>query len=113
MTTSGTRLALDERFDAETGTAFLTGIGALVRLPLDRMRLDRRAGLRTAAFVSGYQGSPLGGYDRELLRRRALLASLDVVHQPAVNEELGATAVFGSQVATVTDGCRYEGVLGV
>jgi len=102
-----------ERFRAVTGSQYLTGISALARLPIDQMRVDRVEGLRTAAFVSGYPGSPLGGYDTELGRVRELLSEYGVVHQPGVNEELAATAVFGSQVASVTDGFRYDGVLGV
>ena len=90
--------SLADRYQAATGEVLLTGIQALVRGPLDQLRADRRAGLRTAGFVSGYQGSPLGGYDRELQANRALLDELEVVHRPAVNEELGATAVMGSQL---------------
>ncbi|MGH9028384.1 MAG: indolepyruvate ferredoxin oxidoreductase family protein, partial [Acidimicrobiales bacterium] len=91
---------------------FLTGIQALVRVILDTMRRDRAAGLRTAAFVSGYPGSPLAGIDRELTRHRKLLEELDVVHLPAHNEEMAATAVAGSQLAQDFRGARYDGVLG-
>lgn len=91
----------------------MPGVPALVRLIVDQMRADRRAGLRTAAFVSGYPGSPLGGLDQELARNQALLDEHGIVHQPGVNEELAATAIYGSQVATVTDGCTQDGVLGV
>jgi indolepyruvate ferredoxin oxidoreductase len=104
---------LAERYTLERGTHYLSGITALARLPVDQMRLDRRAGWRTAGFVSGYPGSPLGGYDSELGRIDALLKEHGIVHQPGLNEELAATAVYGSQVATTTDGARVEGVLGV
>ena len=105
--------SLADRYQAATGEVLLTGIQALVRGPLDQLRADRRAGLRTAGFVSGYQGSPLGGYDRELQANRALLDELEVVHRPAVNEELGATAVMGSQLSATFASRRYDGVVGV
>jgi indolepyruvate ferredoxin oxidoreductase len=111
--TAGAIVGLDGRFTATRGRHFLTGIGALARLPLQQIRLDRAAGLRTRAFVSGYPGSPLGGLDLELARRRSLLDEYGVVHQPGLNEELAATAVFGSQVATVTEGFDGDGVLGL
>ena len=69
-----------------------TGIQALVRLPIDLMRADRAKGWNTAAFISGYQGSPLGGYDRELQSQRKLLDELNIVHVPGLNEELAATS---------------------
>jgi indolepyruvate ferredoxin oxidoreductase len=73
---------LDERYRREDGTIFLTGIQALVRMLLDRARHDERAGLRTVAYVSGYEGSPLAGYDLELARQAALLREHRVTHQP-------------------------------
>ena len=94
-------LDLEAKYRDEEGDFFFTGIQALVRVPLDQMRVDRRNGLRTASFISGYQGSPLGGFDRELIDRKALLEQLDIVHQPGLNEELGATAVMGSQLSTM------------
>ena len=89
---------LDERYLRQDGTIFLTGIQALVRMLLDRARHDERAGLRTAAYVSGYEGSPLAGYDLELARQAGLLREHRVTHQPGVNEELAATAVSGTQL---------------
>ncbi|MBK8468398.1 MAG: indolepyruvate ferredoxin oxidoreductase family protein [Actinomycetales bacterium] len=91
----------------------LTGVQALVRLPLVQRRLDLAQGLNTATFISGYPGSPLGGYDLELQRRLGLLQQHHVVHQMGVNEELGATAVMGSQLATQLPTPRYDGVLGL
>ena len=105
--------SLADRYQAAGGEVLITGIQALVRGPLDQLRADRRAGLRTAGFVSGYQGSPLGGYDRELQANRSLLDELHVVHRPALNEELGATAVMGSQLASNFPARRYDGVVGV
>ncbi|ALG11370.1 indolepyruvate ferredoxin oxidoreductase family protein [Kibdelosporangium phytohabitans] len=104
---------LEDRYVRETGPAYLTGIQALVRVLLDRIRHDRRAGLTTNAFVSGYSGSPLGGFDLELGRRRKLLDEYGIVHQPGLNEELGATAVMGSQLAAGVGTQRPDGVVGM
>ncbi|MGP4015908.1 indolepyruvate ferredoxin oxidoreductase family protein [Saccharopolyspora sp. 5N708] len=104
---------LDDRYRQESGTVYLTGVQALVRLLFDRIRHDRRAGQRTAAFVSGYEGSPLAGFDLELARRAKLLAEHDVVHRPGLNEELAATSVLGSQLAAGLGAQRPDGVVGV
>ncbi len=106
-------LSLDDRFVVDEGMIHLTGVQALVRLPLVQRRLDLANGANTATFISGYPGSPLGGYDLELQRRRRLLAEHHVVHQMGVNEELGATAVMGSQLAQQLPGPRYDGVVGL
>lgn len=106
-------VGLAGRFTADEGTHFLSGVAALIRVPLVRMRLDQASGLATRGFVSGYPGSPLGGVDLELARRAELLAEHGIVHQPGLNEELAATAVFGSQVATVTRSFVGDGVLGM
>ena len=90
----------------------LTGVQALARLPLDQLRIDAAAGRNTAAFASGYPGSPLGGLDTEMARAARLVPELPFVHQPAVNEELGATSVMGSQLAATRPDARYEGVVG-
>src|SRR5580704_14830283 len=86
---------LADRYELEEGRVFLTGVQALVRVLLDQHRADARAGLRTATLVSGYQGSPLAGLDQELERLGTLGEEHDVVLRRAVNEELGATAVWG------------------
>ena len=80
------QFSLGDRYTTESGEILATGVQALARLPMDQMRADRRAGLETAAFISGYQGSPLGGYDRELQSQRALLDELRIVHRPELNE---------------------------
>jgi len=85
----------------------------MVRLIADQLRADAAAGLDTAALVSGYPGSPLGGFDLELARARRQWSDVEVVHEPAQNEELGATAVWGSQLAPEMPGARRQGVLGV
>jgi indolepyruvate ferredoxin oxidoreductase len=105
--------ALGDRYALGEGLVFLTGVQALVRLLLDQHRADRRAGLRTASLVSGYQGSPLAGFDREVHGLGSLGAEHEIVLRPAVNEELGATAVWGSQLTRTLDRPRYDGVLGI
>ena len=103
---------LADRYVKREGTIYLSGIEALVRLLLDRARLDRESGLNTASYVTGYEGSPLGGYDLELAHCAALLAEYDIVHQPGLNEELAATAVSGTQLAGQVGDLRYDGVTG-
>ncbi len=104
---------LDDRYLADEGTVFLTGIQALARLPLEQLRIDRRAGLRTAAFVSGYQGSPLGGYGEAVRAAARLEPDLPVVYRPGMNEEYAATAVMGSQLAAIRPDAIYDGVVGI
>ncbi len=103
---------LADRYRATDGTVLLTGIQALARIPIEQLRRDRAAGHRTAAFLSGYPGSPLGGFDQEVARARALVPELEIVHEPAVNEELGATAVMGSQLAASRPDATHDGVVG-
>jgi indolepyruvate ferredoxin oxidoreductase len=104
-------VSLDDRYLLEHGRALMTGVQALVRLALDQHRADRRRGLRTGTMVSGYQGSPLGGLDQELARNEALCRDHHVFHVPGLNEELGATSAWGSQLAQRLPGARYDGVL--
>src|ERR1700745_4209474 len=101
-----------DRYTAEVGEAQMTGVQALARLPLNVRRADRSRGLETAAFISGYEGSPLGGYDLELGRNQKVLDAWDVVFRPGVNEELAATAVQGTQVAAASGEARVDGVTG-
>src|SRR6185437_10029675 len=104
---------LDERYQRQDGTIYLTGIQGLVRMLRDRGRHDRERGLATAGYVSGYEGSPLGGYDLELARHRDLLSSCGIVHQPGLNEELAATAVSGTQLTGRVGDAKHDGVTGV
>jgi indolepyruvate ferredoxin oxidoreductase len=104
---------LSDRYAEQAATVFMTGIHALARLPVEQLRADRANGLDTAAFASGYQGSPLSGLDQELLRAAAAAPQLNIVVQPNVNEELGATAVMGSQLASGQPDARHDGVLGI
>ncbi|WP_439381640.1 indolepyruvate ferredoxin oxidoreductase family protein [Amycolatopsis lexingtonensis] len=97
---------LEDRYLREAGTVHLTGVQALVRLLFDRVRHDRARGGDPAVFVSGYEGSPLAGYDLELGRRSTLLEKHDVVHRPGLNEELAATSVMGSQLVAGAGGQR-------
>jgi indolepyruvate ferredoxin oxidoreductase len=107
------RPALSDRYELDEGRVYMTGVQALVRVLLDQHRADARAGLRTATLVSGYQGSPLAGFDKEAARLGPLAAAHDIVLRPAVNEELGATAAWGSQLAGTLPRPRYDGVVGV
>ena len=100
------------RFD-ETGPLFITGLQALVRLLLAQSHRDRLAGLNTAGFVSGYRGSPLGGFDRELWRAGKYLDAAQIRFQPGLNEDLAATSIWGAQQANLFAGARYDGVFGM
>jgi indolepyruvate ferredoxin oxidoreductase len=102
--------SLDQRYLAEGGAVHLTGVQSLVRLALDVRRADALAGHDSALYISGYEGSPLGGYDLELEKHSALLEGHDIVFHPAVNEELAATAVQGTQLASTMKDKRVEGV---
>ncbi|GLQ06506.1 indolepyruvate ferredoxin oxidoreductase family protein [Sneathiella chinensis] len=106
-------VSLDDKYDLEEGRVFLTGIQALVRLPLLQKQRDRAAGLNTAGFISGYRGSPLGGYDQALWKVRQRLKDNDIHFEPGVNEDLAATAVWGSQQLNMYKGARYDGVFGL
>ncbi len=104
---------LSDRYTADRGTVFLTGIQALARLPIEQLRADRARGLQTAAFVSGYPGSPLGGYDGAVAAAARAVPDLPILCRPALNEEYAATAVMGSQLASVQPDARYDGALGI
>ncbi|NNE75261.1 MAG: indolepyruvate ferredoxin oxidoreductase family protein [Acidimicrobiales bacterium] len=104
---------LTDRFLADRGTVHLSGIQALARLPIDQLRADRRAGLITAAFASGYPGSPLGGYDSAIAQAAKLATDLPIIAQPATNEESAATSVMGTQLAMTQPDARYDGVVGI
>lgn len=106
-------VSLTDRYELLAGRVQLTGVQALARLVLDQIRRDRATGSNVAGFISGYEGSPLGGYDLELLRHKKLLEEHHLVLQPGLNEESGAMAVQGSQLAQTLDGQLYDGVFGV
>jgi indolepyruvate ferredoxin oxidoreductase len=104
---------LSDRYALQTGRVFMTGTQALVRALLDQARRDREAGLKTGGFVSGYRGSPLGGLDMELWRQKARLAEGGIEFLPAVNEDLAATAVLGSQQVETNPNRKVDGVFGL
>jgi indolepyruvate ferredoxin oxidoreductase len=104
-------VSLQDKYLLEEGRILLTGVQGLVRLPLDQHRADRRRGLHTGTMISGYQGSPLGGLDLEIQRNRKLIDEHHVHHVPGLNEELGATSAWGSQLAANLPGASYDGVL--
>ena len=106
-------ISLDQKYTQGSGHIFLTGIQALVRLPMAQIRRDRAAGLNTAGFISGYRGSPLGGYDQQLFAARKHLDEYNIKFQPGVNEDLAATAVWGSQQLSLSPGANYDGVVGI
>ncbi len=106
-------VALDDKYTALEGRVFLSGLQALVRLPMAQMRRDRAAGLDTAAFITGYRGSPLGGYDQQLERAAPYLAEYGIKFQPGVNEDLAATAIWGTQQLGLYPGARKQGVVGI
>ncbi|WP_443611864.1 indolepyruvate ferredoxin oxidoreductase family protein [Acrocarpospora catenulata] len=106
------QVSLDDKYAAADGTVLISGVQALVRLTLEQRRLDRERGLNTRVFVSGYQGSPLGGLDLEMGRARKFLEPAGVVFRPGLNEELAATAVAGTQLLDQVPGRRHDGVTG-
>src|SRR5512140_2099878 len=103
-------ISLDQKYTQGSGHVFLTGIQALVRLPMAQIRRDRAAGLNTAGFISGYRGSPLGGFDQQLWNARKFLEPETIVFQPGLNEDLAATAVWGSQQAGLHRDAKVDGV---
>jgi indolepyruvate ferredoxin oxidoreductase len=105
--------ALDEKFAPGPTVAFMTGIDALARLPVLQHELDLRAGLNTAGFISGYRGSPLGGLDQALWSANTTLEHHNVQFQPGINEELAATAVWGSQQLGIVSDSEFDGVFGM
>src|SRR5918999_3068639 len=106
-------VSLDDKYVLEDGRVLITGLQGLVRLVLDQRRAEVRRGLNTGTMISGYQGSPLCGLDQELQRNRKLLDEHHVRHVPGLNEELGATSAWGSQLASGLPGSNYDGVLGM
>ncbi|WP_232059132.1 indolepyruvate ferredoxin oxidoreductase family protein [Kineobactrum salinum] len=104
---------LNDRYLRESGRVFLTGTQALVRLPMLQRELDRRRGLNTAGFIAGYRGSPLGGYDQELWRAGRFLKEQDIQFLPAINEDLAATAILGTQQVETDPGREVDGVFSI
>ena len=106
-------VSLEDKYTLERGRVYLTGTQALIRLPMLQRERDRSAGLNTACYISGYRGSPLGGYDQALARARVHLEKHHIKFQPGVNEDLAATAIWGSQQVNLFPGSKYDGVFGI
>lgn len=114
MTVAGTLLyRLVDRYETVGRQVHLTGLQALVRALVDSRRIDTANGRATATYVTGYEGSPLAGFDLELARQHRLLTAHRIRHQPAVNEELAATTVAGTQLARTGGPLNCDGVTGV
>ena len=106
-------VTLDDKYILDKGRVYLTGTQALVRLPLLQRQRDVGAGLNTGCFISGYRGSPLGAFDQALWSARRFVERNHIKFQPAINEELAATAVWGSQQIGLFPGAKYDGVFAV
>ena len=108
-------VTLDDKYSLDYGRAFMSGVQALVKLPMLQRLRDAQAGKNTAGFISGYRGSPLGGYDQALWKAGKYLKAQNIVFQPGVNEELAATALWGTQQLGFTpkDTHKFDGVFGI
>jgi indolepyruvate ferredoxin oxidoreductase len=106
-------VTLEDKYTLPSGRVYLSGIQALVRLPMMQQERDHAAGLRTAGYISGYRGSPLAGYDTALHQARQHLAAHDIHFQPGVNEDLAATALWGTQQVNLYPTARFNGVFGI
>ena len=104
------QIKLDDKYTLNSGRVYMTGVQALTRLPMLQQQRDRLAGLNTAGFISGYRGSPLGGLDKELWKAKQHLEQNRVTFQPGLNEDLAATAIWGTQQVNLFQGARYDGV---
>ncbi len=103
-------VSLNDVWERDSGPVYMTGSQALARLPLLQAQLDQRNGLNTAGFISGYRGSPLGNFDKTLWQAKNYLKERKIHFLPGVNEDLGATAVWGSQQVNIFEGAEYDGV---
>ena len=106
-------ISLDDKYTLQSGRVYLTGTQALVRLSMMQRQRDAAAGLKTGCFISGYRGSPLGGLDQQLWQARPFLENNHIRFQPGVNEDLAATAIWGSQQNSLFGDTTYDGVFGL
>ena len=106
-------VTLDDKYTSDSGRVYLSGVHALVRLPMMQRARDRAARLNTGGFISGYRGSPLGGYDHALWRARAFLEQHNIHFQPGLNEDLAATSIWGTQQVNLFRGALVDGVFGI
>ncbi len=113
MTAALKTVSLDDKYALDTTRAYMTGIEALVRLPILQHQRDLDRNLNTAGFISGYRGSPLGGLDQALWKAQKFLDAHHITFQPGINEDLAATAVWGSQQVNLFPGAHYDGVFGM
>lgn len=104
------KVMLEDKYTQNTGRVFLTGNQALARLPMLQQERDKALGLNTAGFISGYRGSPLGGLDKTLWQASSFLEDHNIYFKPGVNEDLAATAAWGSQQVNIFEGAKYDGV---
>ena len=104
---------LEDKYTLENGIRFLTGTQALVRIPLVQIRKDNKNNLKTACYISGYRGSPLGGYDQQILKNIDYLNANNIQFQPGINEELAATSLWGTQQSNLRGEGKYDGVFGI
>jgi indolepyruvate ferredoxin oxidoreductase len=107
------KASLSDRFDLARDRVLITGTQAIVRLLLMQKERDRRAGLNTAGFITGYRGSPLGGVDAQMHKAQSLFARNDILFMPGLNEDLAATAVWGAQQAEMRGEGKYDGVFSI
>jgi indolepyruvate ferredoxin oxidoreductase len=107
------RVSLDDKYDLTKSPVFVTGYQALIRLCLMQKERDRQAGLNTAGYISGYRGSPLGGLDQQFVRAERFLAPNDIIFQAGLNEDLAATALWGTQAAELRGEGKFDGVFGI
>ena len=106
-------VTLNDKYTEKSGRIYLNGLQALVRIPMMQHELDKQAGLKTATFISGYRGSPLGGLDQAIMQAKKFTAEHEIKFVPGVNEDLGATAVWGSQQLNLGPAARYDGIVGI
>lgn len=106
-------ISLNDKYALDTTRAYMTGIEALVRLPILQHQRDQERGINSAGFISGYRGSPLGGVDQAIWKAQKYLDAHHIKFQPGVNEDLAATAVWGSQQVGLLGGAKYDGVFGM
>lgn len=104
---------LDDKYRKQQGRIFVSGTQALARLPIQQRMRDAAEGKNTGGYISGYRGSPLGRYDMDLWQAKAVLKEHNIVFQPGMNEDLAATAIWGSQHVGNFPGARVDGVFGI
>ena len=110
---TSTTVSLDDKYSIESGRIFVTGVQALARIPMVQRQRDVLEGLNTAGFISGYRGSPVGGFDQQLWRAKKFLEQNHIHFQPGLNEDLAASAIWGSQQTNLHEGGTYDGVFAI